>query len=93
MGGFFGAIRKDDAISDVFFGTDANLVFLAICGVIMSVISQIGDLIMSVIKRHYGIKDYGNLIPGHGGILDRFDSLVTVAPLMEALLLIAPVVI
>ena len=45
----------------------------------MSVISQIGDLIMSVIKRHYNVKDYGKLFPGHGGMLDRFDSVMAVS--------------
>ncbi len=62
-----------------FFGADANLIFLAISGVIISVISQIGDLIMSVIKRHYNIKDYGKIFPGHGGMLDRFDSILAVS--------------
>ena len=62
-----------------FFSMDANIIFLAISGVIISVISQIGDLIMSVIKRHYGVKDYGNIFPGHGGMLDRFDSIIAVS--------------
>ncbi|MBE6596800.1 MAG: phosphatidate cytidylyltransferase [Ruminococcaceae bacterium] len=66
-------------VTESFFGTDANLIFLAVGGLVMSLISQIGDLIMSVIKRHYGIKDYGKLFPGHGGMLDRFDSVLAVA--------------
>lgn len=65
-------------IADLCFGCNANLIFLAISGVIMAVIAQVGDLIMSVIKRHYGIKDYGKIFPGHGGMLDRFDSILAV---------------
>ena len=60
-------------------GLEANLIFLAISGVVLSVVAQIGDLIMSVIKRHYGIKDYGIIFPGHGGMLDRFDSISAVS--------------
>ena len=56
----------------------ANYVILAISGIFISVVSQIGDLVMSVIKRLYGIKDYGKIFPGHGGILDRFDSVLAV---------------
>ncbi len=56
----------------------ANYGILAISGVFISVVSQIGDLIMSLIKRKYGIKDYGWMFPGHGGILDRFDSVISV---------------
>ena len=66
-------------IVDVFFEQNANLLFLIVSGVILSVISQIGDLIMSVIKRHYKIKDFGKLFPGHGGMMDRFDSILAVA--------------
>lgn len=66
-------------------------VFLALLyGVVGSAAGVFGDLCFSIIKRQTGIKDYGNLIPGHGGILDRFDSLMTVAPLMEVLLTLLP---
>ena len=57
-----------------------------IVGAACSVISQIGDLAASGIKRQNNIKDYGTLIPGHGGILDRFDSVISTAPLCSALL-------
>ncbi len=72
-------------VVDHWFGQNANILFLVICGVIVSVVSQIGDLIMSVIKRHYGIKDYGKLFPGHGGMLDRFDSILAVSLGMGAI--------
>lgn len=55
-----------------------------------AVASIVGDLTLSVVKRQVGIKDYGNLIPGHGGILDRFDSTMLVAPLTELLILLIP---
>ena len=51
-----------------------------VIGSIGSIIAQIGELFASSIKRYVGIKDYGNLIPGHGGVLDRFDSVILVAP-------------
>ena len=58
------------------------LPLFAIIGGCGSVISQIGDLAASGIKRNYDIKDYGKLIPGHGGILDRFDSVIITAPII-----------
>lgn len=57
-----------------------SLVFLAVAGLVLSVLSQIGDLSLSIIKREYTIKDYGVVFPGHGGVLDRFDSVLFTAP-------------
>ena len=62
-------------------------------GVLGSMAGVFGDLCFSTIKRQTGIKDYGNLIPGHGGILDRFDSMVIIAPLVEILLILLPVAV
>lgn len=64
-------------------GQEINLIIVcAILGALGSVISQIGDLAASAIKRNYDIKDYGTLIPGHGGIMDRFDSVIVTAPII-----------
>ena len=57
----------------------ANLWLFVVSGLVVSVVAQIGDLCMSVIKRSYGIKDYGKIFPGHGGVLDRFDSVLAVS--------------
>ena len=77
IGGILGS-----TISCLIFGHifNLNMVLMLILGSIGSIIAQIGDLFASSIKRYVGIKDYGNLIPGHGGILDRFDSVILVTP-------------
>lgn len=63
-------------------GADVNpLHYAVICGV-GGMISQVGDLAASAVKRNHDIKDYGTLIPGHGGILDRFDSVIFTAPVI-----------
>lgn len=59
-----------------------SFVHLAILGIILPIVSQIGDLIASCIKRQYDIKDFGNVFPGHGGVIDRFDSAMLVAPVI-----------
>lgn len=61
---------------------DANVAVFAVAGLLISIVSQIGDLCMSLIKRTYGIKDYGKLFPGHGGMLDRFDSVIAVSAVL-----------
>ena len=70
-----------------------NYLYALLYGAVGSLAAVFGDLCFSAIKRQCGIKDYGNLIPGHGGILDRFDSMTIVAPLTEALMLVLPVVV
>ena len=68
--------------------TDVNYLFFIIAGVVISVVSQIGDLIASVIKRKYNLKDYGRIFPGHGGVLDRFDSILPTAPFILLLVIL-----
>ena len=55
---------------------------LALTGCVVAVVSIFGDLIASLIKRQYGIKDYGKLFPGHGGVMDRFDSIIAISPFL-----------
>jgi len=74
------------------FDLEVRYGFAALYGVLGAVTCVLGDLVFSVIKRQTGIKDYGNLLPGHGGILDRFDSMTLVAPLTEALILLLPLI-
>lgn len=59
---------------------ELNYLIMGIIGIITSVVSQIGDFAASSIKRYCEIKDFGNIMPGHGGILDRFDSIILIAP-------------
>lgn len=61
-------------------GLNFNYVTMAFVGAIVSIISQIGDLAASEIKRYCEIKDFGKIMPGHGGILDRFDSIIMISP-------------
>ena len=69
-------------ILNSFFSFHADYLALCISGLLVAVVSQIGDLCMSVIKRERGIKDYGNVFPGHGGMMDRFDSILAVASVL-----------
>lgn len=73
-----------------FGGADVEYIVLAILGLVLSVVAMTGDLIASLIKREYGIKDYSNLLPGHGGIMDRFDSVFPVATFLLMMSVIWP---
>ena len=75
------------------FGFQVQYGFAIIYGLLGAAVGVFGDLCFSVVKRQTGIKDYGNLIPGHGGVLDRFDSMMMVGPLMEALLILIPLAV
>ena len=93
VGGFLGA-----ALCCVLYGLFISKVLghapvywmLALYGLLGSLVSQLGDLAFSYIKRQYGIKDYGHLFREHGGVLDRFDSVTFCAPLTYLLLMIVP---
>ena len=67
-----------------------NYLVLCILGLALAVVAQFGDLIASLIKREHGVKDYGNIFPGHGGVLDRFDSILAVAPILLAFCVVFP---
>ena len=67
-----------------------NYLYLVLFGIILSVVSQLGDLIASLIKREYGVKDYGRIFPGHGGVLDRFDSVLAVSTILLILSIVFP---
>lgn len=82
LGGIAGAALIGFIFAAVFYDNKDIWWQLPLIGAVSSVISQIGDLAASAIKRNHDIKDYGNLIPGHGGILDRFDSIIFTAPVV-----------
>lgn len=96
VGGILGAMLGMvlyTLILQLFFKFRVNYFYSLIYGFFGSLAGVFGDLCFSCIKRQTGIKDYGKLIPGHGGILDRFDSMMIVGPLVEALLLLLPVAV
>ena len=67
-----------------------NYVVIGVCGALLAVVSQIGDLIASLIKREHGVKDYGNILPGHGGLMDRIDSVLAVSTVLLIICILFP---
>ena len=73
-------------VCNLVFHTQFNYIIVAVIGLLLSLVSQIGDLAASSVKRFNGIKDFSHLIPGHGGMLDRIDSILFIAPFAYFLL-------
>ncbi len=95
VGGILGALVCTVPIClvcEAIFKTDINLWALLLAAPFLSAIGMLGDLFASAIKRNYGIKDYGNIMPGHGGVLDRTDSILLVAPAFALFLSLVPIV-
>ncbi|MDF2535698.1 MAG: phosphatidate cytidylyltransferase [Bacillales bacterium] len=83
--GFFGGMLSATIVSLCFyFLSDLDYTFIqfVLFGIVIASVGTFGDLVQSAYKRHYGVKDSGNLLPGHGGILDRFDSLMYTVPIL-----------
>lgn len=73
-------------ICNTYFNMEMQYLYITIIAIILSIVGQIGDFAASSIKRFAGIKDFSNLIPGHGGMLDRIDSVIFIAPFAYMLL-------
>lgn len=96
----FGDIfNKDgyDTIFDTIISSDMSFIVLSVIVVLLSftasIVSQFGDLFASKLKRHYEIKDYGNIFPGHGGIMDRFDSIIMVSLYMSSVIYVLTLIL
>ena len=83
VGAVYGYALRESMTTNI-----SPILLFALIGAIGAVLSQIGDLAASAIKRNYEIKDYGKIIPGHGGILDRFDSVIFTAPVIYFLFVV-----
>ena len=88
IGGIAGAVLLNVLLLFLFkkfiFESEPRLSYIgvALLSIMLSVVSMFGDLAASTVKRNFGIKDFGKLLPGHGGIMDRFDSALFVLPVL-----------
>ncbi len=91
IGGVFGSVIVTSILAMPQFSisifTGISIYMVAIIGIILAIADQTGDLLISAVKRKYGVKDTGNIIPGHGGILDRIDGLILSSILFAIILL------
>ena len=73
-------------VMEKIYSLTPNYILLAVLGLVMAIVSMCGDLVASLVKREHNIKDYSKLIPGHGGIMDRFDSIIATASVLSVVL-------
>lgn len=88
-GGFAGSVLGSVCFAlamDLGLQSDLNVAGFAAMGLVCAAVAQLGDLSFSLIKREFHVKDYGHVLLGHGGVLDRFDSVIFVAPVVYILL-------
>ena len=88
VGAVVGSVILAFIINGCGVGVHFNVLEAALTAIPLSFIGQIGDLSASLAKRHFGVKDYGNIFPGHGGVLDRFDSIIPIAVMVYIITII-----
>lgn len=74
----------------IFENITVDYLVLGLCALILSLVSQLGDLIASLLKREHGVKDYGTIFPGHGGVMDRFDSVFAISTILLIVCILFP---
>jgi phosphatidate cytidylyltransferase len=95
IGGLIGAVigmAGYGIILQLVLHTHVSYPLLLLYGLLGAAAGMLGDLSMSLVKREFGIKDFGTILPGHGGVLDRFDSLLFAAPVLEILIRLLPAI-
>lgn len=81
-GGLAGGIIGTVAIALIFENRGIHIGWYVLLGAVLGVLCQFGDLAASMVKRHFGVKDFGHLLPGHGGLMDRLDSTIFILPVV-----------